>query len=256
VKTALVLSAGGMFGAYQAGAWKALAPVLRPDLVVGTSAGCLNGWAIAGGCAPQDLIDFWLDPAREKVMRVRWRAGSWQGLWDPAPLEEAARALHQRYPPRIPYALTLTQLPRMRPRLVPGEEVTWRHMVASCAVPCGFPPVRIDGKLYVDGGVLAALPLWAAAARGATRAIAIDALPEIPSRIVKAAARMAYRFGRNRLATDGLEVFKVSRGCALGSLDDAIHWKAANARRWIEMGEEDGAQAARRLASEHALPLK
>ena len=47
VTTALVLSAGGMFGAYQAGAWKALAPELSPDLVVGTSAGSLNGWAIA-----------------------------------------------------------------------------------------------------------------------------------------------------------------------------------------------------------------
>ena len=89
VTTALVLSAGGMFGAYQAGAWKALAPVLQPDLVVGTSAGSLNGWAIAGGCTPQELIDIWLDPDMEKMMRVRWRWSSWQGFWDPAPLEES-----------------------------------------------------------------------------------------------------------------------------------------------------------------------
>src|SRR5439155_3179300 len=135
---------------------------------------------------------------------------------------------HQRYQPRIAYALTLTQLPWMRPRLVRGEEVTWRHMVASCAVPCGFPPVPIDGKLYVDGGVLAALPLWAATACGATRAIAIDALPEMPSKVIRAAARTAYRLGRNRLAAGNLEVFKVSRGCALGSLDDAMHWSPAN----------------------------
>src|SRR5215467_14128673 len=100
-----------MFGAYQAGAWKALAPVLAPDLVVGTSAGSLNGWAIAGGCPPQDLIDIWLNPRMEKIMRVRWRPSCWKGLWDPEPLEKLARELWDRYRPHIPYALTLTHLP-------------------------------------------------------------------------------------------------------------------------------------------------
>src|SRR5581483_391650 len=151
VTTALVLSAGGMFGAYQAGAWKALAPVFTPDLVVGTSAGSLNGWAIAGGCPPQDLIDIWLDPRMEKMMRVRWRWSSWQGLWDPEPLETAARELFERYHPRIPYVLTVTHVPWMRARMVRGEQVTWRHLAASCAVPSGFPPVNIEGKRYVDG---------------------------------------------------------------------------------------------------------
>src|SRR5438552_380655 len=123
VTTALVLSAGGMFGAYQAGAWKALAPVFTPDLVVGASAGSLNGWAIAGGCSPQDLIDFWLDPGLQKMMRVRWRWSSWQGLWDPAPLQDAARALFERYQPRVPYTLTLTQVPWMRARMVRDKDV-------------------------------------------------------------------------------------------------------------------------------------
>jgi len=47
MKTALVLSGGGMFGAWQAGAWSALAPAFQPDVVVGASAGSLNGYAIA-----------------------------------------------------------------------------------------------------------------------------------------------------------------------------------------------------------------
>jgi hypothetical protein len=39
---ALVLSAGGMFGAYQAGDWNVLSQRSQPDLVVGTSSheGC------------------------------------------------------------------------------------------------------------------------------------------------------------------------------------------------------------------------
>ena len=47
-KTAVVLSAGGNYGAYQAGAWEVLAPIVEPDIVVGASVGSLNGWAIAG----------------------------------------------------------------------------------------------------------------------------------------------------------------------------------------------------------------
>ncbi len=50
--SALVLSAGGMFGAYQAGVWNVLSQRFQPDMVVGTSAGALNGWAIASGCSP------------------------------------------------------------------------------------------------------------------------------------------------------------------------------------------------------------
>jgi predicted acylesterase/phospholipase RssA len=58
---ALVLSSGGMFGAYQAGAWEVLSETFKPDIVVGASIGSLNGWAVAGGCDPQELSRRWLE---------------------------------------------------------------------------------------------------------------------------------------------------------------------------------------------------
>jgi len=256
VTTALVLSAGGMFGAYQAGVWKALAPVFTPDLVVGTSAGSLNGWAIAGGATPQELIDIWLDPAMERMMRVRWRWSSWQGLWDPEPLEAAARALFARYRPRIPYALTMAEIPWMRPRLVRGEDVTWRHLAASCSVPTGFPPVAIGGSLYVDGGLLGVLPVWAAAECGADHAIAVNAMPFVPFWLARKVAGMAYRMGPGIPAKRHIETRLLGRPQPLGTLAEAIRWNAANARRWIELGEQDAAELAGQLASERAIPLK
>ena len=48
---ALVLSAGGQWGAWEAGAWKVLSQTFQPDLIVGASVGAWNGWAIAGGCS-------------------------------------------------------------------------------------------------------------------------------------------------------------------------------------------------------------
>lgn len=46
VAPALVLSAGGMYAAWEVGVWKALRERIAIDLVVGASAGAWNGWAL------------------------------------------------------------------------------------------------------------------------------------------------------------------------------------------------------------------
>ncbi len=42
-----------------------------------------------------------------------------------------------------------------------AETLTVRHIMASCALPPAFPPVRIDGELYWDGAVVSNTPLEA-----------------------------------------------------------------------------------------------
>ena len=59
---ALVLSGGGMFGAWQAGAGSILADHFAPDLIVGASVGSLNGYLIASGVTPGQLREYWLEP--------------------------------------------------------------------------------------------------------------------------------------------------------------------------------------------------
>src|SRR5208282_1026932 len=63
LRRALVLSGGGMFGAWQAGAWATLATRTHFDLVVGASVGALNGYSIACGISPLELRRIWLDPS-------------------------------------------------------------------------------------------------------------------------------------------------------------------------------------------------
>src|ERR1035441_4507688 len=89
--TALVLSAGGMFGAYQAGAWNVLSRHFQPDLVVGTSVGALNGWAIAGGCSAADLLAMWREPATAGLTRMRFPLIPWNGCINPAALDRQVR---------------------------------------------------------------------------------------------------------------------------------------------------------------------
>ena len=244
MKTALVLSGGGMFGAYQAGAWKTLSREFAPDIVVGASVGALNGWYIASDAPADELELQWLDPSAGDILTFRRGRSRWRGLIDPRPLEARVKLLMRDRQPRAEYGVVLTQLPRMRPKLFRGAEITWRHLVATCAVPGGFPPVRLGGGFYCDGGLLEATPIWAAAAMGATRIIAVNASRFIPPRLVGIAIRGVRRWGNRAPVArgDSPEVVLITPQSPLGSmLDDGAVWRRENIRRWIDQGEVDAA---------------
>jgi NTE family protein len=225
MRVALVLSGGGMFGAWQAGAWQALAARIRPDLIVGASVGSLNGYAIAGGCVPEELCELWRLPEL-----ARW-----------AHLPITIRTLMERFPLSPDYAIVLTDLLRLKPKIFRGDEITWQHVAASCAVPLVRPQQRIGGRLYSDGGLLNPLPVWAAVDLGATHIIALQALPNVPSPLLEPFVR-GFRFlaGHHPPLPSGVEVRLIEPGRRLGSMRDAMRWKRDNIERWLEQGYEDG----------------
>ena len=59
-----------------------------------------------------------------------------------------------------------------------ATEVTFKHVLASSAIPLLFRPVEIDGAYYVDGGVRLNAPLAPAVALGATHVVAVATHPE------------------------------------------------------------------------------
>ena len=238
---ALVLSAGGMFGAYQAGAWNVLSQHFQPDLVVGTSVGALNGWAIAGGCSAAELLEMWRNPATSDTMRLHFPFVPWNGLIDPAALARQVQDWFVRFKPRVAYSTTMVEVPRLRLVRVPHEQITPQHLMAACAIPSGYPPVRINGRLYVDGGVLDVLPIWAAAEMGATRVIAVNVLPVMPSRPLRVVLQAVRFLGQKPARTEEIKVVYVRPRAALGSIRDALTWNAANVQRWIQQGEDDAA---------------
>ncbi|HUB33550.1 MAG TPA: patatin-like phospholipase family protein [Bryobacteraceae bacterium] len=231
VATALVLSAGALFAAWEVGVWKWLEPRFRPDLVVGASAGAWNAWAIAGGATAEELCRIWRDP---QISRILQFGPHNTGLLRPDALHIAAQEMFESFRPRLPFACTLVELPSLRLRLFRGSEITWRHLAAACSIPFGFPPVTIDGRRYVDGGLRGALPLWAAEEMGATRAIAVNCLTSP----MLAAVRLLFRAPQ---ASRRLEVVRLEPATNLGPLRDALVWSAANIDRWIAQGERDAA---------------
>ncbi len=243
VKTALVLSAGAMFGAYQAGAWRELSTCFQPDLVVGTSAGALNGWLIAGGCPSEELVRLWADPSAAMFLKLRPPLGLWRGLFDGRSFLKGVREMYARYRPQIPFGVVLTDLARLRPRLFQSEEITWQHLAAACAIPLALPAQRIGGRLYVDGGLVGVLPLWAAAAMGASRAVAVNALPLLPSRILRAGAGVVRSVTPRAPSAGNLKAITIMPAGGLGTLSEAWHWNRETVLRWIERGAADARRA-------------
>jgi len=226
---ALVLSAGGLWAAWEIGAWKVLSKNFQPDLIVGTSAGAWNGWAIAAGCSIEELAELWLDPATARIMCFGLHSS---GFLQGEPMQAKARELFERFKPRIPFALTTVELPWMRSRIVRGSEVRWQHLAATCSIPLAFPPMRIGEHLYVDGGFRAGLPLWAAGELGAASALALNVLNTVEFRVLKVL------LWRQRSAGN-LKVQCIEPSRRLGSLKQAIIWNANNIERWMAQGESD-----------------
>lgn len=223
-----------MFAAWEVGVWMALRERFQLDLIVGASAGAWNGWAIAGGLSPDELIREWMDPVTGTIMQPGLHS---KGFLRPKMLHQKARELCARSRPCMPFGLTLAEVPRLRAHLIRDSEVTWRHLAAACSIPLAFPPVEIEGKRYVDGGLLGALPTWAAEEMGATHAIAVNAINILPFKLLRLVIRP-------RRPTAALKVFMIEPSKPLGSLKEAVMWSPSTIRRWIDQGECDGNRAA------------
>jgi NTE family protein len=200
---------------------------------VGASAGAWNGWGIASGVSIEELVGEWLDPRCAAIMRFGLHG---TGCLLPETLMERARELFANQHPKIPFALTIVEVPSLKLRVVRDSEIRWEHLAAACAIPFGFPPVRIDGHRYVDGGLRGALPLWAAQKLGATRVVALNVL-NTPL------FRLLHKTMLGPRATAALEVQTFEPSERLGSLRDAVVWSEKNVRRWIELGERDANRA-------------
>lgn len=252
-KTALVLSAGGMFGAYQAGAYKTIARLAPPDIVVGASVGALNGWTIASGCSPDHLITRWLDPAAGETLRLFPNHGWRNGWFDPTPLRAQAEGIWRDYKPSIPFGVVVTELPGLHARLVEHPNVLAAHLHATCSIPLFLPTVKIGAKRYLDGGIFEKLPLWAAIQMGATRIIAIDSLPRVGRWWLHLGIELAHAFKPRRRYPADLDLTIISPSELLGDADAAVFWKRPNIERWVDLGQRDAATALQKCDAAIAL---
>jgi NTE family protein len=191
-RVVLVLQGGGALGAYQVGVYQALHEAgIEPDWVIGTSIGAINAAVIAGNRREERLPRL-----RRLWQRFEHANGAaqfstllfgipgffaprlpaWGGVQARVGLEAAS------YYITAPLRATLAQF--VEPELL-GKDVrltvgavnvkrgTMRYfdsrdgplgfdeIMASGALPPGFPAVRVNGEAYWDGGLYSNTPLEA-----------------------------------------------------------------------------------------------
>ena len=179
-RTAFVLSGGGVLGAVQVGQLRALIEAgITPDVVVGTSVGSINGAMIAtdpSADAIDKLTEIWTGLRAEDIFPGSRVARVWNivARGDHIHPNDGIRRLIDMLPAHTFESLSLP-LHVCAAGLADGEE-RWfdsgplaRAILASTALPGVYPPVSIDGNLYVDGGVVNNIPISRAAALGARR---------------------------------------------------------------------------------------
>ncbi len=203
-RVALVLSGGGAKGMAHVGAIAALeARGIRPDLIVGTSMGAVVGALYASGHDAREL---------DSLARVLPLAEAFRGYRPDPPAvfaarppltvwaEEGGRLQLQASTVSVPLInrLLVTELlaanlaagsdfdrlpipfRAVAADLLTGAVVVFRRgglaeaVRASSSIPIVFPPVMIDGRPLVDGGIAANVPVAVARAEGAARVIVVD----------------------------------------------------------------------------------
>ena len=177
---AVVLGGGAARGYSHIGLLKAFEEEGIPiDMLVGTSMGSVVAGLYAAGLTP-DQIE-WMVEQIEIADLFSPIFPPRGGLLDTAPFERflaelTGDALVEQLD--TPFYSVITNL-------VTGESVAVDRgplstaIVASMSIPGMFPPVTIDGAVYVDGGIKEPVPALVARRKGADVVIAVDVRREL-----------------------------------------------------------------------------
>lgn len=181
-RTAFVLGGGGVLGATQIGALRALVDHgITPDVVLGTSIGALNGAAFAGrpdASGLADLEDLWTHLTTFRGLRKRTsylRRPRGRDLRTHLyPSGGLVNLLRDELPAR-----SIEELPLRFQCVAASVENAKAHwftkgplaeaVVASCSVPGMFPPFRIGDEHFFDGGLVHSIPVGRAMLLGCDR---------------------------------------------------------------------------------------
>jgi NTE family protein len=181
-RTAFVLGGGGLLGAVEVGMIRALFErEVRPDLILGTSVGALNGLVVAGDptlAVVERLLDLWrsVGESNEVYSDRTWRQVSrvvrtGTHLHSARPLRER---LEQEFG-EVTFAGLAVEFQCCAASIERAAEHWFTEgpvvpaVMASAAVPGLLPPAVVEGEHYLDGGIVNSIPVGRAVQLGADR---------------------------------------------------------------------------------------
>lgn len=173
-KLGLTLGGGGARGGAHVGVLRVLDEIgYRPDVVTGTSIGGVIAALVGAGWSVDEIERLAHDTPFDELLNIG-RNGD--GLLGNEALKEMLCGFFgdadlEDLPIRT--GLVAADLVNNQPVLLErGPVVT--AVLATTAVPGLFPAVRLEGRRFVDGGILSNVPTRAAYMLGAERLVAVD----------------------------------------------------------------------------------
>lgn len=176
--TGVVLSGGGARGFAHLGVMERLRERgMTVDRIGGCSMGAFVGGLLAVGLSPQDGIEVCREEfvrhnpfndyavPRVSLIRARKASSMLQRVFGQQTVESCATDYFC-----VSSDLVAAQL------VVHRRGTLWQSIGASMSIPGFAPPVELDGRLLVDGGVLDNLPVEAMAGTGEGPVIAVDVM--------------------------------------------------------------------------------
>ena len=158
MKVGLVLSGGGARGVAHLGLIKVLEEVgITIGIMAGTSSGAIAGALYGSGHRPEQIVKIVRDIKPFKLIRPAVsRSGflkmeSAELLYHQHILDDTFEALS------IPLIIAATDLQAGK-TVYFSEGPLIRPLMASTCIPVVFDPIKVEGRLYIDGGVLNNFP--------------------------------------------------------------------------------------------------
>lgn len=185
-RRAFVLGGGGVQGAAEVGMLLALAEAdIRPDLILGTSIGAINGAVFAADPSSDGaarLERFWRELRSESIFgsgfveQIRTLAGGRTHLHGN---ERLRRTLSEALPERfsdlaVQFECVAASVERAAAHWF-SEGPLVESLLASSAVPGLLPPVEIGGEHFLDGGLVHSIPVGRAVDLGAREIFVLHA---------------------------------------------------------------------------------
>ena len=208
-----MLGGGGLLGAVEVGMLRALFEAgVRPDIVLGTSVGALNGALVAKDPGPaviDRLVHLWQSAVAGKdvygggaVRQVSRAMRSGTHLHSTEPLR---RRLHNELGDMtfeqltVPFQCCAASIERAAEHWFTSGRLL-DAVVASAAVPGLLEPAVVDGEHYLDGGIVNSIPVGRAVACDAERIFVLQVgrvdRPLVPPRRPWEVARVSFEIAR------------------------------------------------------------
>ncbi|MCK5280105.1 MAG: patatin-like phospholipase family protein [Cyclobacteriaceae bacterium] len=158
-KIGVSLSGGGSRGIVHLGILKAIDEAgIKLSMVTGTSAGAIVGAFYCSGYSPDNIMEIIMETKLFKYVRP---AISFSGLLK----LETIVSVFKKYLKNdsfdalnIPLVVAATNV-RTGTNAFLHDGPLVQSILASCAVPVIFEPIKLNGEIYIDGGILNNLPV-------------------------------------------------------------------------------------------------